>query len=113
MTTKRCLRAQRRDLPQIFDYMNVQDVHNATYASTVPETLLKQARALANWEQYQVFSDPSFGGIGNSAYFHAHGVSIFAFTSRQSRSRHSSRALSALSTTSRTHQMASSWRTTP
>ncbi|KAH9922607.1 histidine phosphatase superfamily [Fomitopsis serialis] len=52
----------------IFDYMNVQDVHNATYASTVPETLLEQARALANWEQYQVFSDPSFNGIGNIAF---------------------------------------------
>ncbi|KZT67117.1 phosphoglycerate mutase-like protein [Daedalea quercina L-15889] len=52
----------------IFDYMNVQDVHNATYAATVPETLLEQARALANWEQYQVFSDPSFSGIGNIAF---------------------------------------------
>ena len=60
--------------------MNVQDVHNATFASSVPETLLEQARALANWEQYQVFSDPSFGGIGNSAYMHLYEWSIVAFT---------------------------------
>ena len=53
---------------QIYDYMNVQYVHNATYAASLPPTFLEQARGLANWEQYQVFSDPTFGGIGDSTF---------------------------------------------
>ncbi|KZT08653.1 phosphoglycerate mutase-like protein [Laetiporus sulphureus 93-53] len=52
----------------IYDYMNVQYVHNATYAASLPPTFLEQARGLANWEQYQVFSDPTFGGIGDIAF---------------------------------------------
>ncbi len=53
---------------QIFDYMNVQNTHNATFAQRLPSTFLEQARALANWHEYNVFTDPDFYGIGNSAY---------------------------------------------
>jgi prostatic aicd phosphatase len=51
---------------QIFDYMNVNDIHNATFAQALPPSFLEQARALANWHEYNVFSDPSVTNIGNS-----------------------------------------------
>ena len=51
---------------QIFDYMNVNNIHNATFAETLPPTYLAQARALANWHEYNVFTDTSVSGIGNS-----------------------------------------------
>lgn len=49
--------------------MNVNSIHNATFAKHLPHTYLAQARDLANWHEYNVFTDPSFGGIGNSTCF--------------------------------------------
>ena len=46
--------------------MNVQSIHNATFAERLPATFLAQARDLANYHEYGVFTDPAFGGIGNS-----------------------------------------------
>ena len=46
--------------------MNVQSIHNATFAQNLPSTYLAQARALANYHEYGVFSDPKINGIGNS-----------------------------------------------
>ncbi|KAH7913424.1 histidine phosphatase superfamily [Hygrophoropsis aurantiaca] len=51
----------------IFDFMNVQSIHNAAFAKALPPTFLAQARALANWHEYNVFSSPSIDGIGNIA----------------------------------------------
>ncbi|KII86633.1 hypothetical protein PLICRDRAFT_43271 [Plicaturopsis crispa FD-325 SS-3] len=51
----------------IFDYMNVQSIHNAAFAKALPPTFLAQARALANWHEYGVFTSPQIGGIGNIA----------------------------------------------
>ncbi|KAF9235189.1 histidine phosphatase superfamily [Melanogaster broomeanus] len=51
----------------IFDYMNVNSIHNATFDQALPSTFLAQARALANWHEYNVFSDSSVTGIGNIA----------------------------------------------
>ncbi|KAI0930855.1 hypothetical protein AcV7_004926 [Taiwanofungus camphoratus] len=51
----------------IFDYMNVQSIHNATFAESLPPTFLAQVRDLANWHEYNVFSDTQFDGIGNIA----------------------------------------------
>ncbi|KAI0768869.1 phosphoglycerate mutase-like protein [Irpex lacteus] len=51
----------------IFDYMNVQSIHNKTFVDRLPPTFLPQARDLANYHEYGVFSDPSFDGIGNIA----------------------------------------------
>jgi hypothetical protein len=48
--------------------MNVNDIHNATFAQTLPATYLAQAQALANWHEYNVFSDQAIGGIGNSTF---------------------------------------------
>lgn len=53
---------------QIYDYMNVQSIHNSTFASRLPPTFLSQARALANYHEYGVFTDSSLNGIGNSEY---------------------------------------------
>lgn len=47
--------------------MNVQSIHNATFASLVTPSMLAQARDLANYHEYNVFSDPELGGIGNIA----------------------------------------------
>ncbi|KAF7799398.1 hypothetical protein EIP86_010631 [Pleurotus ostreatoroseus] len=52
----------------IFDFMNVQFIHNATFAHRLPPTFLPQAYALANFHEYGVFSDTSFDGIGNIAF---------------------------------------------
>ena len=46
--------------------MNVQSIHNATFLANLPPTFLAQARDLANWHEYSVFSDTTLGGIGNS-----------------------------------------------
>ncbi|KAH8085958.1 phosphoglycerate mutase-like protein [Cristinia sonorae] len=51
----------------IFDYMNVQSIHNKTFADNLPPTFLAQARALANYHEYGVFTDNTLGGIGNIA----------------------------------------------
>ncbi|TCD62095.1 hypothetical protein EIP91_007470 [Steccherinum ochraceum] len=51
----------------IYDYMNVQSIHNSTFSSRLPPTYLAQARDLANYHEYGVFSDPDFGGIGDIA----------------------------------------------
>ncbi|KAH9950621.1 phosphoglycerate mutase-like protein [Amylocystis lapponica] len=52
----------------IFDFMNVQSIHNATFAKALPPTFLAQANALANWHEYNINSDVSFEGIGNIAF---------------------------------------------
>ena len=46
--------------------MNVQSIHNATFANRLPPTFLEQARDLANYHEYGVFTDPELDGIGNS-----------------------------------------------
>ncbi|KAG9315539.1 histidine phosphatase superfamily [Chiua virens] len=51
----------------IFDYINVNYIHNTTFANALPSTFREQARALANWHEYNVFTDPSVSGIGNIA----------------------------------------------
>ncbi|KAI0683069.1 phosphoglycerate mutase-like protein [Earliella scabrosa] len=52
----------------IFDYMNVQSIHNATFANDLRDGYLAQARDLANWHQYNTFTDSAFDGIGNIAF---------------------------------------------
>ncbi|EJD08255.1 phosphoglycerate mutase-like protein [Fomitiporia mediterranea MF3/22] len=51
----------------IFDYMTVQSVHNATFANNLPDGFLERARALANFHEYGVFSSLQIDGIGNIA----------------------------------------------
>ncbi|VDC04591.1 unnamed protein product [Peniophora sp. CBMAI 1063] len=51
----------------IFDFMNVNSIHNATFNNSLPATYLSQARDLANWHEYYTFSDSSLDGIGNIA----------------------------------------------
>ncbi|OAX39877.1 phosphoglycerate mutase-like protein [Rhizopogon vinicolor AM-OR11-026] len=51
----------------IFDFMNVNNIHNSTFAQALPLTYLAQVRTLANWHEYNVFSDNGIGGIGNIA----------------------------------------------
>ena len=46
--------------------MNVQSIHSADFANRLPAGYLAQARDLANFHEYGIFSDASFNGIGNS-----------------------------------------------
>lgn len=55
---------------QIFDYMNVQSIHNETFANALPKGFLNRTRALANFHEYGVFSSPQVDGIGNSTSFY-------------------------------------------
>jgi prostatic aicd phosphatase len=48
--------------------MNVNNIHNATFARSIPAGYMEQARALANWHEYNVFSDANVTGVGNSAH---------------------------------------------
>ncbi len=67
--------------------MNVQSIHNATFASTLPTGYLNQTRDLANWHEYNVFSDSSFDGIGNGAHIvHLHTQEIHEMVLCQSHS---------------------------
>lgn len=49
----------------IFDFMNVESIHNATFAKALPPTYLEQARHLANFHEWGVFTSPQPNGIGN------------------------------------------------
>lgn len=49
----------------IFDFMNVQSIHNASFK--VPDKVLAQVRDLANYHEYGVFTSPDLSGIGNVA----------------------------------------------
>ncbi|KAG6844518.1 hypothetical protein H0H87_006279 [Tephrocybe sp. NHM501043] len=51
----------------IYDFMNVQSIHNEVFSKALPEGMLETARDLANWHEYHVFSDPELSGIGNIA----------------------------------------------
>ena len=46
--------------------MEVQSIHNQTFNATLPAGYLTEARTLANYHEYSVFSDSNFTGIGNS-----------------------------------------------
>ncbi|KAI0754618.1 phosphoglycerate mutase-like protein [Daedaleopsis nitida] len=52
----------------IFDYANVQSIHNETFARNLPPTYLAQVRDLAGFHEYGVFSDSKLDGIGNIAF---------------------------------------------
>jgi hypothetical protein len=52
----------------IFDYMNVNYIHNATFNQNLPESLLAQARTLAAFHEYGVFTSPQLDGIGNIGF---------------------------------------------
>jgi prostatic aicd phosphatase len=53
---------------QIFDYMNVQSIHNKTFLATCPPEVLARARALANYHEAGVFSSPNLSSIRNGKY---------------------------------------------
>ncbi|KAF8967093.1 phosphoglycerate mutase-like protein [Flammula alnicola] len=55
------------DMWNIFDFINVNFIHNATFAQNLPPTFREQARALADFHENGVFSSPQENGIGNLA----------------------------------------------
>ncbi|KAF8635858.1 hypothetical protein AX15_000050 [Amanita polypyramis BW_CC] len=55
------------DICNVFDFMNVQSIHNKTYYDNLPGEYLPRVRDLANWHEYMTFSSPELTGIGNIA----------------------------------------------
>lgn len=51
----------------IFDFVNVNMIHNATFLQSLPPTFAAQAYDLGNFHERGVFSDTSPSGIGNIA----------------------------------------------
>jgi len=49
----------------IYDFMNVQSIHTPGFLAALPPTYLAQARDLANWHEYNIFTSPELTGIGN------------------------------------------------
>lgn len=47
--------------------MNVENIHNETFAKLVTPQQMEQARDLANYHEYALFTDSTKGGIGNIA----------------------------------------------
>ncbi|KAJ7644342.1 histidine phosphatase superfamily [Roridomyces roridus] len=56
-----------QNIYNIFDFMLVNSVHNSDFAKALPPTFLEQARALANFHEYGIFTSPQLNGIGNIA----------------------------------------------
>lgn len=48
--------------------MNVNNIHNTSFADNLPPTFLAQTRALANWHEYNIFTAVDPSGVGNSAF---------------------------------------------
>ncbi|KAK4046977.1 hypothetical protein OIO90_006369 [Microbotryomycetes sp. JL221] len=54
----------------VFDYMNVQSIHNSTFANLLNETgsdVLAKVRDLANYHEWGSFTSANLSGIGNIA----------------------------------------------
>ncbi|KAJ6511981.1 histidine phosphatase superfamily [Mycena vitilis] len=49
----------------IYDFMNVQSIHNEAFSKALPATFLEQAYTLASWHEAGVFTSPQLDGIGN------------------------------------------------
>jgi hypothetical protein len=54
---------------QIYDYINVQYIHNAAFVGACPPSVLTQARVLANYHESAIFSSPTMNSINNSPSF--------------------------------------------
>jgi len=51
----------------IYDFINVQSIHNENFAKALPPSFLAQVYTLASWHEYGVFTSPQLDGIGNIA----------------------------------------------
>ncbi|KAJ7126156.1 histidine phosphatase superfamily [Mycena epipterygia] len=58
---------QLENMWNIYDFMNVQSIHNEAFANALPPTFLAQALTLAGWHEYGVFTSSQLNGIGNIA----------------------------------------------
>lgn len=56
-----------KDMYNIYDYINVNSIYNATYASSISNSTLQQAAGISNWLSYYSFSGPTNTSAGNIA----------------------------------------------
>jgi len=59
--------ASLQNMWNIFDFMNVEDIHDKNFHLNLPRSVLAQTRDLANYHEYGIFSSPNLTGIGNIA----------------------------------------------
>lgn len=59
--------AKFENMWNIYDYVAVQSIHNATFAGEIPPAFVQQARDLANWHEYYVFGSPNPRSISTIA----------------------------------------------
>ncbi|KAF7346005.1 hypothetical protein MSAN_01826400 [Mycena sanguinolenta] len=52
----------------IYDFINVQSIHNADFAKALPSTFWRRYYTLASWHEYNIFTSPQLDGIGNTLY---------------------------------------------
>lgn len=51
----------------LFDFLNVESIHNATLAPQIPTEALSYARYWANYHEAGSFTDADKGNVGNIA----------------------------------------------
>lgn len=51
----------------VFDFINVQSIHNSTFLESVDEDVLERTRDLVNWHQFNTFSSSDLSSITNVA----------------------------------------------
>lgn len=56
-----------KDMYNVYDYINVNSIYNATFLEALPNTTLAQAADVANWLSYYSFTGPSNSSAGNIA----------------------------------------------
>lgn len=52
---------------QAYLYINTLYIHNASFRQEVPAAVMAQAQALANYNQWNLYSSPDLAAVENSA----------------------------------------------
>ncbi|KAG8890442.1 hypothetical protein FRB98_008477 [Tulasnella sp. 332] len=55
------------DINNIYQYINEQYIHNATFGELLPTAIMAQVQTLANWNSWAMYSSPSMGDVRNIA----------------------------------------------
>ncbi|ORY83664.1 phosphoglycerate mutase-like protein [Protomyces lactucae-debilis] len=56
-----------KDMYNVYDFINVNQIYNATFKQELDNSTLAKASDLANWLSYRVFTGSSISSIGNVA----------------------------------------------
>lgn len=56
-----------KDMYNVYDYINVNSIHDQAFLAALPNTTLAQASDVSNWLSYYSFSGPTNSSAGNIA----------------------------------------------